>query len=561
MKACRMWRVIGLLTPALIGAAAQPMTPAAASSYSARPSDVGYGIVVAGTPSASDSAGASDSGSASGTTPASDAATISAAPTFAGPPTPSELPTPTELPTPSGPPSQTDPSTATAQPSPTDPSTATEQPSPTDPSTATEQPSPTDPSTVTQQPTPTTPAPSTPAPSTPPPTPSSPDVPPSSHSGPPTHSTSNGGPTGGVTHPKPGVKTRKPARPHPHKTLRPKPAATHPGISRPHPHRKPWPITLTIKTVPSLAGVHFTFDGKPLVTGANGMTSYTAEHDFARHRLSVTSNYVTISDHRYQFNRWAGQRDPNQAFSHTVSGLPLRTNYLVTAAFTVQQQVLPRVVRQDGTPLDSTEVTAITARSDSGAVVALPLTGPTWLDGFRPAFHHSVLSAEPVSYSLQSVMVRGTNVVDAGRQTFKPSATGNPTFTTQFHDLVITGHDAIFKSGRGTSATVTFPDGGKLTVPLNAEHTALLRDLPRGKYQVVIEAGRSIVGVQQFSLSKDKTADLTVISALDLMILFGALLLIALALLTIGRQYWRRLLGRSHRQRGDVLPPREEIPA
>jgi hypothetical protein len=315
---------------------------------------------------------------------------------------------------------------------------------------------------------------------------------------------------------------------------------------------------MTLKTVPALAGVRVTVDGQQLVTGANGMTSYTREHDFARHRLTLLSGSITTRDQRFEFNRWAGQRDPNQAFSRTVSGLPMRSNYVVTAAFTVQHQVMPRLVRQDGTPLDPTEVNSITARSDNGSMVNLPLTAPTWLDATRPAFHHSILSAEPVTYSLQSVMVRGANVVDAGRQTFTPAATATPTFTTQFHDLVITGHDAIFKSGLGARATVTFPDGGKLTVPLNAEHTATLTNLPRGNYRVTIAAGRAIVGVQQFGLSKDKTADLIVISALDVSFVAGVVLIIAAALMVIGRKYWRWLLIRSRRMRG-VVTPRETI--
>lgn len=315
---------------------------------------------------------------------------------------------------------------------------------------------------------------------------------------------------------------------------------------------------MTLKTVPALSGVRFTVDGQPLVTGADGTTTYTVQHDYAGHRLSVISDSVTTANKRYQFYRWAGQRDPNQAFSRTVSGLPMRSNYAVTAAFTVQVPVLPRVVRQDGAALDPTEVEKITARNDNGTIVELPLSSPTWLDQVRPAFHHSVLSAQPVSYSLQSVIVRGANVVDAGRQRFQPAATSNPTFTTQFHDLVITGHDAIFKTKLGTSATITFPDRSKQTVPLNAEHTVTLTNLPRGTYKVTIEAGRGVVGVQQFSLSKDKTADLIVISALDLTILLGLLLIIAVGLLVIGRQYWRRLAHRPRRERNVVLPREKE---
>ncbi|MEO6502907.1 MAG: hypothetical protein ABIQ09_13470, partial [Jatrophihabitantaceae bacterium] len=431
---------------------------------------------------------------------------------------------------PTDPPTQTptDPPTQT----PTDPPTQT----PTDPPTQT----PTDPPTQTpthpgQEPTPT-----------------------------PGHSSNdgtsgNGGMAGPTTRPprsRPGG-TQATPRVQPRRTLRPKTSASR-VAGKAHPRRKPWPITMTLKTVPALSGVRFTVDGQPLVTGADGTTTYTVQHDYAGHRLSVISDSVTTANKRYQFYRWAGQRDPNQAFSRTVSGLPMRSNYAVTAAFTVQVPVLPRVVRQDGAALDPTEVEKITARNDNGTIVELPLSSPTWLDQVRPAFHHSVLSAQPVSYSLQSVIVRGANVVDAGRQRFQPAATSNPTFTTQFHDLVITGHDAIFKTKLGTSATITFPDRSKQTVPLNAEHTVTLTNLPRGTYKVTIEAGRGVVGVQQFSLSKDKTADLIVISALDLTILLGLLLIIAVGLLVIGRQYWRRLAHRPRRERNVVLPREKE---
>jgi hypothetical protein len=390
---------------------------------------------------------------------------------------------------------------------------------------------------------------------------------------PPTHAT--GGRSGPTKHPganKPPTHPAKaakphphksptanlPKRPHPHKTLRPKPVHG-PTANRPHPHRKPWPITLTVRTVPALAGVQLSFDGHLLVTDALGLATYTAEHDFAAHRLSVISTSIAQPDRRYQFSRWAGQRDPNQAFSHTVSALPLRSDYSITAAFAVQQQVSPRLIRQDGTPLDPTLVSAITARSDSGQLVNLPLNGPTWLDGVRPAYHHSALTAEPVKYSLQSVIVRGTNVVDAGRQSFAPSVTTSPTFTTQFHDLTITAHDAMFGTSRGDHAVVTFPDGGKLTVPLNSQHVATLTDLPRGTYRVVVKAGSAIVATQQFTLSKDKTADLPVISLLDIAVLLGVLLMIAAVLLIVGRQYWHRLIDRTGQAIGRRQQVREEI--
>jgi hypothetical protein len=556
MIASRSRRMVALVAAALVTASVQPSAPAAAGALSVWQPEGGTGLPALSGSTASinslvfDAGKPTDAGKPGGRGKPTDPSTPTDPASPADPPTlpvssdpPVSTPPVSSDPPVSTPPVSSDPPVSTPPVS-SDPPVST-PPVSSDPPVSTP-PVSSDPP-VSTPPVSSGPPVSTPPASTPPPS----DSPP--HHRPPPDA---GGSTGGVApkHPKHTPK------PHPHKTLRPKkPARTAPGVRRPHPHRKPWPITMTLKTVPALAGVHFTVDGRQLVTGANGMASYTAEHDFTAHRLSVLSSSVTTADKRFQFNRWAGQRDPNQAFSRTVSGLPMRSNYVVTAAFSVQSQVTPRVVRQDGTPLNPGEVKSITARSDNGSMVSLPLTAPIWLDATRPTFHHSVLAAEPVTYSLQTVMVRGTNVVDAGRQTFTPAVTVTPTFTTQFHDLVITGHDAIFKSRLGTTATVTFPDGGKLTVPLlGSEHTATLTNLPRGNYKVTLQAGRAIVGVQQFGLSKDKTADLIVISALDLAILVGLLLMIAVVLLVIGRQYWRRLVNRPRRER-DVVVSREKI--
>jgi hypothetical protein len=324
---------------------------------------------------------------------------------------------------------------------------------------------------------------------------------------------------------------------HPHKV---------PGQSRPHPHRKPWPIALVVKTVPALAGVSFTFDGHVLVTGSNGQATYTAEHDFAKHKLSVVDVSVSLPAHRYKFSRWGGQRDPNQAFRRTVTGLPLRANYAVTAAFTLQQPLQPRLVQQDGSPVDPAEVSTITVKSKAGQIVTLSSSAPTWLDVSLPAYRHGTLSAAGVRYSLQSVIVRGSNVVDAGRQVFTPAS--NPTFVTQFHDLTVTGHDALFSSPRGSAAVVTFPDGGKLSAPFDARHKAVFNNLPRGNYRVDIKAGTAIVASDQFTLSRDKTADLAVISLLDMSLLGGLCLVLAIGLLVVGRKHWRNWLVRTLRR-------------
>jgi len=67
----------------------------------------------------------------------------------------------------------------------------------------------------------------------------------------------------------PAKYTTPPKRPHPF--------ACHctPAPKRPHPKRKPWPVTVTVQTVPALAGVRFTFDNTVVTTDANGVASFT----------------------------------------------------------------------------------------------------------------------------------------------------------------------------------------------------------------------------------------------------------------------------------------------
>src|SRR6476659_3295115 len=160
-------------------------------------------------------------------------------------------------------------------PSPTDPTTIASSIPPSDPPTDTSTPTPTDTPTPTPAPSPT-PTPSTaPPPTTTAPGPATPPAPATSGATMPSGQRPRSSSlVVGRPHPHKTPAGAAPQRPHPHKTLGPV------LPRKDHPHRKPWPITLTLNTVPALPGVHFTFDGHVLVTAANGRATYTAEHDF-----------------------------------------------------------------------------------------------------------------------------------------------------------------------------------------------------------------------------------------------------------------------------------------
>jgi hypothetical protein len=324
---------------------------------------------------------------------------------------------------------------------------------------------------------------------------------------------------------------------------------------RPHPHRKPWPITVTVRTVPALPGVRLTFDGKALVTNAAGAASYTAEHNFARHTLALLDTAIDQPGRRYRFARWAGQRDPNQAFRPTVTGLPMRANYTVTAAFTVQYPVTARLVDQHGAPLSLARVSAVTIKSDAGREFELPRTGALWLDGTVPEYRKSALVESTVYYSVQALTMSGTNIVDAGKQRFTPAKGSTVVVTGQLHDLTITARDALFRDALGTRAVVTGPDGNVLSIGFDATHTAVLYNLPRGSYHVTVGGTGGIVLDEQLGLSRDRALRIAVLSTGDVATIGTVLLLIAIVLLVAGRLWLRRLVVRALRRVLDFLRP------
>ena len=304
---------------------------------------------------------------------------------------------------------------------------------------------------------------------------------------------------------------------------------------------QPWPITITVRTVPSLPGVRFVFDGIPIVTGPGGRTSVTEQHNFSAHTLTLADTKLSASGRQYTFVRWAGQRDPDQAFRPTVQGLPMRADYAVTASFAVMCPVNPRLAQQDGAALAANRVAQITLRNNLGQPATLRPAGTTWLPCSWPVYRDSLLSSTDLQYSVQSMLVSGSNTVHVGVERFKPSRTPNPKLTGYFYVLTITAHDAIFGGAVGSYALLTMPDRTVRRVPLGPRHVATVSNLPQGNYQVQIKARGASVSAQTFRLSKDQTANLAAVTRGDIALVGGALLAGLVGIPLLSRTRRRRI--------------------
>ena len=330
----------------------------------------------------------------------------------------------------------------------------------------------------------------------------------------------------------------------------------------PHPKRQPWPVTLTVRTVPAAAGLRLRFDDQPLVTDSAGITRVTVQHDFAAHSLSLIDSAVSRTDSRLRFTRWLGQRDPKQAYATTVTGLPMRADYTITAAFTVQYPVAIHLIEAgagDHAPLAAAQVSKITIKDDTGTVLTVPARGRVWLDGIRPLRKQAAIVAHRVTYAVQSVIVRGGNVVNAGQQVITPAVNQTLTLTAAFYDLTISAHDVMTGSAHPRSATVRFPDGTAQTVDFGPRRQVTLLAIPRGHYIVAVRAGPGVAAEADFVLSDSRTIDIAVISIRDLTIVAGAIILVAAALLLAGRHTQLRSALRA-RGRASAAGPIDQTP-
>jgi hypothetical protein len=309
---------------------------------------------------------------------------------------------------------------------------------------------------------------------------------------------------------------------------------------RSHPRRQSWPVTLTIRTLPALPHVQFSFDGRSVVTDARGEASYTEPHNFDQHTLTLLDTSIDTRGRHYHFARWAGERDAADAFRAAVNGLPMRADYTVTAAFTVQCPVRPRFTDQDGKALDPRRISRVTLKSSAGRQVNISATHPSWLDCAQPAYRDSTLTSNDMKYAAQAVMFARANIVYAGVERFSPREQATPTFVGYFHNLTITAHDALFGGRIGSYALVRMPNHVVRRVALGPGHAVTLDHLPQGNYQIDVRAGSAIVSAGSFRLSRTKTVNLTAVSAPDLATVGGGLLLAGggLPLLTTTRRRW-----------------------
>jgi hypothetical protein len=294
--------------------------------------------------------------------------------------------------------------------------------------------------------------------------------------------------------------------------------------------------TVSVQVVPALAGVAFTLDGIPGVTGVGGTAAVVDTNlNGAAERLDVPNQTLTPTL-RVALDRVAN--DPHHgAFTRKL-----------VAELDEDRAVTITMLTPKKTTLPLSEVTSAAITSSLGSTTQLTgaeLAKPIWLAASRPALASTGDNGRLVTYAFKSVIIRGANVVNSGQLHFTPNKLLVWPVPVILHSLTIEANDLLAGRPAGKTVQLTYPDNSKVTVPLGAEREYTFQNLPRGTYKVKVGGGLIALS-QTVRLSRDQTATEVVITKADageLALMLFSVLAVVVAAGVIGRRL-RRHTGR-----------------
>ena len=190
--------------------------------------------------------------------------------------------------------------------------------------------------------------------------------------------------------------------------------------------------------------------------------------------------------------------------------------------------------------LPSRRIESFTLRSSTGGVITRKDLLPVWLPSTRVLRGPDGLEERRIYYSVDSVYVEGSSVVNRSQVKFYPAGPcRGPSATPRVHGAGRGRRPAVPLARRDLGATQP-PRHRRCRQPLE-NGVATFTEVPRGSYSVVAAApglriDRSLI------LSRDQLVVMPVLTWVDLVVLLGLPLLIAVGLVLAPRPVMRRRL-------------------
>lgn len=326
------------------------------------------------------------------------------------------------------------------------------------------------------------------------------------------------------------------------------------------------PAVLQIQTVPPLSGVRFSLVPDPdqdedsaiasvdqtFVSREGGLALVDIKK-LGLYRVEVLPWQSPDPDVRAVFSRWVDTFSPSRQVNIWSATTRLE------AGFDVSYLVDLSFFGLEGESVDPERVESITLKSTLGGSQTFDEVGPHWLQIGRVVRRSDGLDETQALYSVQSVMVGGSNLVNRSQQQFAPIEEREWQIELMLYSAHISVRDALFRFPLGSAILLEFPDGHTERLPLESGGELTLDSLPRGEYVVSVD-GPGISFSKTVALSRNQDVRLEFISYLDIAVASLLAIAVTLGLLFIGRpQLLASLRGRLRLRRAAREAVEDEI--
>ena len=303
------------------------------------------------------------------------------------------------------------------------------------------------------------------------------------------------------------------------------------------------PATIDVVTVPAVVGMSITLGDQELLTDAQGTATF-AVGDLGRLPLTPRFDLPESSGIRVGFVRW------NDDVYDPVRTVDITGDVRLTLGVRLAYRTSLRFVDPDGNVVDPSLIQSVQMETSSGPTRTVTSYDEVWLEAEVPVKRTFGLVGVPNIHRVGEVLIAGTNVVNRGQQTWKPTLDGVWTVEILLYRLDIRVEDALLKSAIVTKVTLEYPDGTKVTHDTTSDGRVSFGALPRGDYRIVVHAS-GIVPPSPIALSRPQDTTIRIISNMDLSIAGGLILAVIMALVVLGRRHQLVALGRAGLVRSD----------
>ncbi len=297
------------------------------------------------------------------------------------------------------------------------------------------------------------------------------------------------------------------------------------------------PIYLTLETVPPLEGIDFQLADQQLSSNQQGLARFEIITPGIYNLAALLEPHTQItSDTRATFARWEDEVfTPERTVEITHSDIHIQIGFFLSHA------IQTHFIDLTGEAIDWSRVSSLTLKSSSAAYRTIDNNEPYWLQSNRILRQRTGIFPTEVLWSVESVMLDGSNVVNRYQQRFYVKPNDDWEIQLLVYQARITSKDALFGVSVGKGVSLTLPDGSIQQHSFDTNGELYVYDMARGQYKMQVDGASGVAPLTPVALTKDQDVELKVFSGLDIATMMTLGVVLALGLLFYGRPHLMRL--------------------